>query len=307
MTTSAGASAPQESVSVFDFLYHDPQRIGSFLSQFDENGLLSGLKQTATAGSSTTRQTKDTIKLGVPGVANGEVGEDKAAVRQEQEAAERTYDPLWANARAFLDYLEQNELIVRDLEQARFGQFTLLTGGLSILDLGLMKDSWGLRSVRQLLGAGAEPAPNGSNRQQRRAQAAAGAPVANPAPAVNNVDFAVELLGILPHTLQMRMRADDLGLWGTLKPECLATSSSDLFLKHGVSLPGQWTVLGIKDGDAGDAAEADSDIVAEMAEHGMVAAMMRLMGPVTRTMLGRPSGYAAMTPLLIFRQVEGAT
>lgn len=29
--------------SVFDFLYHDSRRIGSFLSQFDESGLLTGI------------------------------------------------------------------------------------------------------------------------------------------------------------------------------------------------------------------------------------------------------------------------
>ncbi len=37
-----GEAAPD---SVFDFLYHDSRRIASFLSQFDANGLLTGLTQ----------------------------------------------------------------------------------------------------------------------------------------------------------------------------------------------------------------------------------------------------------------------
>jgi hypothetical protein len=41
------------------------------------------------------------------------------------------YDPLWANALALLDYLEQRNLFAHDLAQAGIGQLVLSSGYLS--------------------------------------------------------------------------------------------------------------------------------------------------------------------------------
>lgn len=42
--------------SVFDFLYHDSRRIGSFLSQFDNNGLLTAINQGESASRNARRE-----------------------------------------------------------------------------------------------------------------------------------------------------------------------------------------------------------------------------------------------------------
>lgn len=45
MSGSEPAQGQPATASVYDFLYHDARRVGSFLAQFDENGLLQSLKR----------------------------------------------------------------------------------------------------------------------------------------------------------------------------------------------------------------------------------------------------------------------
>lgn len=55
MTASQEEQGEAGPDSVFDFLYHDSRRIGSFLSQFDNNGLLTAINQGESASRNARR------------------------------------------------------------------------------------------------------------------------------------------------------------------------------------------------------------------------------------------------------------
>lgn len=73
----------------------------------------------------------------IPAIANinttGEIQNTEATASN----VSLTYDPLWANALAFLDYLEQKSLLSRDIATARIGQFVLTSGELHVSSTAL--------------------------------------------------------------------------------------------------------------------------------------------------------------------------
>ena len=300
--TSNVAHAHQANASVFDFLYHDPQRIGSFLAQFDPAGVLQSLKRTRAVSETRSSTSDDAVTLGV-GIAKAEMKEVGVESEREQDATERMYDALWSNARTFLDYPQQGGLLQRDINAARIGQFALVSGELSVLDLGLMKGAWDLPIFRATAGADDVTTTTG-NRQQRRAGSA---PVSQPKTAQSHpVDFAFEMLGILPHTIQARLVGEDAATWCTLLPDCMSVTAADLMMKHGLQMPGRWNIVGIVDGLSVEAEPPAVEMLSEIAVHGAVPAMFAVIAPIARTIMGRPADFFAMTPLLIFREVTGA-
>lgn len=56
------------------------------------------------------------------------------------ESMERSYDPFWTNALAFLDYLTERNLIQPQIDEAKLGQFVLVRGTLSVLDFSLIQE-----------------------------------------------------------------------------------------------------------------------------------------------------------------------
>jgi hypothetical protein len=131
--------------SVFDFLYHDVRRIGSFLSQFDDAGHLQQITQSETASKRVRRGYKISLGggatvLGTGG--SGNVGFERGPQEQGSEESHRVYDPLWANSLLLLDYLESANLLGRDVTAAHIGQFVLVSGQLSVLNAGLLPKLW---------------------------------------------------------------------------------------------------------------------------------------------------------------------
>src|SRR5690606_29714864 len=89
--------------------------------------------------------------------------------------------------------------------------------------------------------------PPARNRHERRAAQHAGHDSQ-----MNLQDMAMELLTILPHTVQGRIYTDDgHAIWSTLERSALAIGAEDLFLKHGVLVGGEWSMLGVVDALAG--------------------------------------------------------
>jgi len=149
VTASEEAQDAAATDSVFDFLYHDSRRIGSFLSQFDNNGLLTGLSHGETAA----RGSKRGYKLGIGGelplLGGAKVDFEREPAELGSETLERSYDPFWTNALTFLDVLSEKALIKPQIEQAALGQFVLARGQLTVLDMTMMKDAWAMETVQQ--------------------------------------------------------------------------------------------------------------------------------------------------------------
>ncbi len=290
-TPPSTASGRQESDSVFDFLYHDPLRIASFLGQFDPSGVAQSLKRTDQTARTSTDGSSDSIKLSA-GVISGNLGGQIGFSEGAQHGSERTYDPLWSNARAFLDYLEQKSMVERDILEARIGQFVLFKGDLSISDLTLLKEAWKLPQMRKLFGV--EDAPVSKHRNSSAKL--------NNEPNTNA--FALDILSILPHSVQATVSSSLTSVWANLKPDCLATEPSDLTLKHGHAIPGTWSILGIL--DAQPQLLPDAEVQASEGDAAQAANILfRMLAPVTRNIMGRPLDAFAVTPLLVFREVTG--
>lgn len=69
----------------------------------------------------------------------------------------------------------------------------------------------------------------------------------------NPAQFAFEVLTALPHETQFHMESAQRTIWGMLRNEAMVISTSDILLKHGATLAGSWSLLGILDArpDAG--------------------------------------------------------
>lgn len=121
--TESGASDTEqggpESDSVYDFLYHDAQRVGSFLAQFDDAGLLQQVTQSEGAYRGSKRGWKAAAGGSIPTVGSVNISAERGPEKGGFETSERVYDPLWTNARTLLDFLDERGMLRRELGDAR--------------------------------------------------------------------------------------------------------------------------------------------------------------------------------------------
>lgn len=294
----------QASDSVYDFLYHDSRRIASFLAQFETYGVPQQVKASEAVAQIQTTKGGLGASLQLPLLAKGQANVDVTTTDEERDIAEKIYDPLWRNARALLDYLTERDMIQRDILSARIGRFVLATGSLLVLDAAMLKEAWGKSSIKRRLQHGIDQEKPEPNRNERKRREATGQkPVVN-----DDTQFLVDLLSLFPHSVQAHLVGQDYRVWCCLSADSLVGLSSDLMLKHGVSVPGQWHMLGVLDAlpepadpEAANLLEQDTAQKAETAGGILVAHL----SPIARRLLGRPSSAYGITPLLVFREVSG--
>lgn len=294
--------------SVFDFIYCDARRVASFLAQFDEMGTLDRIVHKESVSRTAKRGWGVTLGGGASVLGTGGQGQAAFNVTPEagaSEVSERFYDPFWTNARTLLDYLEEHSLLQRKMDDAALGQFVLIKGSVVLLDLGLLRGAWEKPSIQKLMKAGLEghSLPVGNRRERRAQQTQQGSgPLAE-------TDALISFLSLLPHTLQIRLVSESGSFWSTLDEASVVGRASDMMLKHGAILGGEWNVLGILDAYPFDPAyrtedgQDIADISASLAETG-IGQMVARLAPALQPMMGRPSSAWGITPLLIFRDVS---
>ncbi|RCS21351.1 hypothetical protein DUT91_24730 [Phyllobacterium salinisoli] len=302
-TASARAQEGQRTDSVFDFLYYDTARISSFLSQFDAFGHLTEIthREHANRNKSTVVANKlDGNTL----LVKGSISSETDAASEYGQDSQRTYDPRWANALNFLDYLDENRLLQRDISVARIGQFVLASGSLAAFDMGLLRGMWSLPSIKRAMNQGVKVQDGIGNRHSRRKDA-----VTKPAGqtgAEQSIELATDLLSVLPHSIQSSITHDNMSVWASLKEECLTVSPVDLFMKHGMTIAGTWSFVGILDArpeDENFLSELASQTIAGTTLGGLGGMLVPHLVPAIRPLLGRPATSFGITPLLLFRQV----
>lgn len=293
-------SGPSEITVVFDFLYHDPQRVGSFLAQFDPDGHLQSLKRSENVGTSRTAKSGMQGRAGVPGLRASLTG-DQMVAEQEGEVGERVYDPLWANARSLLDYVADSPgLVAQNLSVAIIGQFVLITGALTILDMTIVKSMFESETISRFIRNTLEPEtvpekPPAGPRQAKHAARASQPP--------SEADIVMGFMPILPHLTQAILNSSAGSAWCSIQPERLSLPTGDLAMKHGPFIAGEWTMLGVLDAYPDDESTSEPSIAGVSELFGGIATMMAAMRPV----LGRPPSAYGLTPLLIYREVRGPT
>ena len=277
--------------SVFDFIYYDSRRIASFLSQFYSAGYLKQIVKDEGTNRSENKAGNTKIGGGVSSLISGEKGHSNETGSSVQRSHQRVYDPFWANARAFLDRLDELNMIQTNIELANMGQFVLCSGNLSITDLKLAERTWRLKSVQALMKQGQVV----ENRKQRRSKS--GNQSSNP----NQIDMVIELLSIMPHTIQAKI-SGTTDVWCSLGEEGMSTLASDITLKHGTNIPGLWYALGILDAKPEELDDDDDEVDFSDGQE-IAAKLMVSLGPLAKNLLGRPDDCFGITPLLIFREV----
>lgn len=303
--TSSGVAGSLARDSVYDFLYYDAQRLGSFLAQLDPNGHLQGLTQAVTVTESTS--TKSTVggDGGLPGVAKVVVSSEDNASGARTDNAARTYDPRWVNALNLLDHLNQRGMIRRGIENSSLGEFVLESGTLSVIDMLFLKGAWESPHIRKQVIEGGQISREGKNSAQYRAELQAHR---------DNTEVGFELIKIMPHSVQAQLMAQHLS-WMTLDGASLTVPAGDLALKHGVTLAGVWHVLGVVDAAPDEGASLDLanalgriDIMQAAAAlmSTPVGLMAQALSPASRIFMGRPPQAYGMTPILIFREIQTA-
>lgn len=294
---SKKALVERQADSVFDFLYHDARRIGSFLSQFDNAGHLQSLteadetSQTAQRGYGWKAAVSLPNLTGVPGEGpEAKLGFDVAPGATGRQNSERTYDPYWTNARTFLDYADGAGLLVRNIAKARVGQLVLVQGRLALLDTRLVRAALDM--------------PNFANHALLSAT--------NGEEATNAV--GLEIMKVLPMEVQATVRGSEGSAWMTLSPEHMTVSASDLMLKHGYEIAGNWSLVGVLDALPDDGGAPSNAVQAALSTAlqsagafgtNALGLMTMMLAPMARLTMGRPAAARGITPLLIFRQVTG--
>lgn len=301
----------QSTASVYDFLYHDARRINSFIAQIDPSGHLTSLKQTESAESGSGMKSSANVSGNVVVARGGAAIEDQRTAA-ERESLERTYDPLWTNSLTLLDMLDERGMIRSGLNSARIGQFVKLSGSLAVTDLTLWKGLWSLPALRELIteDTTAERKAALANRDERRRTRGIKTSAPQKSVLEHQADAGLALVGMLPHTIQARLASTEGTAWCSLREDGLVVSASDLTLKHGVTVAGRWTMVGVLDAlPEMDAAGIPTGAAIEDIKNSAALTaspfgdLMQSLTPAIRALLGRPPQAYGMTPLVIFRTV----
>lgn len=281
----------EQADSVFDFLYADLPRLGTLLTQFGDDGVLTEL----------TRQTDDTTEAG------GMLGPRWANLNSKDGARKslsRKFDPRWIVPLRFLDVAQG--MLHSDITTAALGQLVITEGAVGITDLGMIKTLWGDQFVRSTIAASI-PQENIEaampNRQERRRQ---GQKTVATSRQPDMSDFVGALLSMLPHAVQATLFTSDYQqLWGTLSPESINGSSADLLLKHGTAIAGRWHMVSILDALP---ATADPDplqyYAREIQKLTPIGQILGNITPVLEAGFSRPILAYGVTPLIIMRKID---
>lgn len=290
-------SRAQRSNSVYDFLYQDVRRVASFLAQFEEYGVRQSVKATESVGNTQTLRGSATGTIGLPSVMGGSANLDSTTADETKDIAEHVFDPLWSNSRRLLNYLQEHDLIVTNIEEAMLGQFVLIKGSLSILDTALLghalQDSEFFEIMHQTACKENNINPNSEAGKEAK--------------------LRLRLISKIPSSTQMFIYSTPYNFWTTLTHESLVTGTNDLSAKHGAIIRGGWNVLGILDAfpDFRSEPTEDDPDPKTLDELGVVLlsdGFIKVTANFTnliREHLGRPRSHFGMLPILIFREVSG--
>ena len=288
------ASEAQTSGSVFDILYADTRRLSSLLSQFSEDGLVTEVVR----GAEETSATKVGVSVKVVSADGTETG---------RESTSRKIDPQWLLPLLFLD--QAQDMVQRDITTAAIGSLVLAQGRLVVTDLRILQELWKSPAMKKFIlaqmkrAAEIESAP--TNRQERRS--AAKKPAEN-----SEAELVLDMLPMMPHSPQVNIVTDQHAVWATIEPNSLVGTVEDIVLKHGAKVAGGWSMIGIldarpweqrDDGDYEDWLSFDDKLHIGMFTDNVWKVATDLAQHV-RTALGRPLLSYAVTPLIIFREIE---
>jgi len=290
-----------EKDSIFDFLFHDGRRIAAFLAQFHDYGHLQNIKSREGISKDVKRgfSLKAGFSLpnfsGIPtaDTGGGDITFSRDPLDSGSITSEKNFDPYWANARNFLDIIDEKGLLSREIEKARIGQLVLFSGNIIIVDTRFTTSLGKSPAAVQQIALATSLLSN-----EQRTQ----------------FELSTELMNNLPPTIQVSVTNGTQSCWMTVGSDNMTISCDDLMLKFGQKIEGFWAVIGILDGLPTESLPSilplsmpsDPQEQAKLASQlGISQGGMLALGISTfaRLHMGRPTGSYGLTPLLIFREV----
>jgi GNAT superfamily N-acetyltransferase len=193
------------------------------------------------------------------------------SVESGSEGIEHMFDATWSIPLEVLDRLKNRSLVREHLRGAGLGSVIMADCHLRVIDYASMDNLW--EPVLRVVSSEGVPIPSG----------------------------LTEALRAMPRAIHAHFLTNEGFLWSSLSPAGLTIPASDLTLKYGGSVSGVWKLLYILDTwpDAGEPPDVTGWSAGQMID-GILSAMHGL-----RTLMGRPSGWFGITPLMIFRNVSG--
>lgn len=292
--TFSAVHEDQKIDSVYDFLYCDTARIASFISQFDEFGALKQVvkKDGHSQGLTSTYKTGVDASAGIVfATGKGSAAFERTPRKEASEISERTYDTAWANALSFLDYVDEKNLINRDWHDANIGQLVLVSGEMGIFDFSTLKQMWTIPSIKKVI-------EKGARQSHKKENGGAAAPFDS-----QGLSAALDLLPILPHTVQCTIYDGVNSVWGILKENYMTMSGSEVLLHYGVAFSGTWHMVAIIDSKpVGEEFEAIAVMTASL-HISAIAPLIAGFVPAIKSIFGKPATSIGVTPLMIFRKI----
>jgi hypothetical protein len=182
--------------------------------------------------------------------------------------------------------------------------------------MGVLRRMWDLPTVKKMIvnGANAQKVEDHSNfnRQDRRKLAAAAKTKKDALP--TEAELAVELMTVLPHAVQAAISTDEQSVWSSLREDSLTIAPSDLIMKHGLTIDGTWSIVGVLDAfpDADDYIPSEGTPTLSTLKQMVARSKLGFLAfsfaphfvPIIRQLLGRPNSSYGFTPLLLFREIS---
>lgn len=256
-----------ESAEIDDFLYADRARISALYAQLFPEGILTSVKTTKQQSFSDDSNIGSDIKVFKAEAKSSESG---------SEGIEHMFDASWSVPLEVLARLNELSLVRESVFDAGLGAIVSTECHIRVIDFASMENLWGPALV---LATGQQP-------QQIIPEV---------------VPTLTEALKAMPRAIHAHYLSKDGFLWSSLQPTGLNIPTSDLTLKYGGSVSGLWRVVYVLDAwpDTGEAPDVTGWSGGHLID-GVLGAMHGL-----RTMIGRPSSWIGITPLMIFRSIRG--
>jgi hypothetical protein len=257
-----------ETAEVYDFLYVDRARISALYAQLFPQGILTSVKTTAQQSFSDDTNVGTDVKILKAEAKSTDGG---------SEGIEHMFDASWSIPLEVLDCLRSRSLVLESARGAGLGSIILTDCYLRVIEFASMENLW-------------EPAMRLASSQ----------PSQSILP--ETVSTISEAMKAMPRAIHAHFLTKDAVLWSSLQPENLTIPMTDLTLKYGGTVSGSWKILYLLDAwpDTGEPPDVSSIWSAGQMMDGILTAIHAL-----RTMMGRPTSWFGITPLMIFRDIAG--
>ncbi|MCE0845998.1 hypothetical protein LVQ79_10620 [Buttiauxella sp. A2-C1_F] len=276
------AQGSQSTDSLFDYFYVDKERVSALTAQLFPSGVLNTVKQTSLESENDLKEMKAGLPL---------VGARMNASEAWSRGQERVFDSTWSVPLNLLDKLSETGRIKTSLNDAKLGDLVLIKGMMKIFDAQMVHLCMPIVKKIKINELKNEKTPQVKIALKKE---------------IADLENAEEMVKILPPTTHIDF-ADSCGnlSWMSVEPTNLTTTLSDVSLKYGPFIPGEWCILSIVDAYADDNKldnpDAPYPTVSNDLKRGMEPMLLMMKG-----LMGRPSGSFGITPLIIFRGLDYA-